>query len=120
MRAPSRLWRTADGRLVLDGDPAATVLAYGPGDEVTAADAKRLPGKTPTQPEPVQSDTVDESEDDQDVTEVEPQPPGADDEPEKKDTADDEDVPEKKAAPATAPKRQRGGRRKTSEGEGRW
>lgn len=30
-----RWWRTADGRLVEDGDPAAMHLAYGIGDEIT-------------------------------------------------------------------------------------
>lgn len=107
MRAPSRLWRTGDGRLVLDGDPAASVLAYGPGDEVTAADTQLLPRKTvPTEPEAPES------------TEVEPEQPEEPDEEPEKAKADEE--PEKKAEPAPTAKRQRGGRRKTSEGEGRW
>lgn len=36
--ATERLWRTADGRLVRDGDEAATVLAYTAGDEIRPAD----------------------------------------------------------------------------------
>ncbi|MFF8768497.1 hypothetical protein ACF07Q_28615 [Nocardiopsis dassonvillei] len=90
MRATARLWRTDDGRLVLDGDQAAAVLAYGPGDPITAEDAKRLPGE---EPEPAEK-------------------------PEKAEP--DEDEPEKKQAPRPAPKRRAGGRRKTGEGEGRW
>lgn len=35
MYADKRWWRTADGRLVEDGDPAGEFLAYGIGDEVT-------------------------------------------------------------------------------------
>lgn len=32
--ADQRYWRTADGDLVADGDPAASTLAFGEGDEV--------------------------------------------------------------------------------------
>lgn len=40
--ASERLWRTADGRLVPDGDEAAERLAYAPGDEITARDEHLL------------------------------------------------------------------------------
>lgn len=42
MIADQRLWRTKDGSLVTDGDPAAVTLAYAPGDELTDTDAARL------------------------------------------------------------------------------
>lgn len=42
MRAGRRLWRTADGGLVADGDPAAVRLAYASGDELTEADEQLL------------------------------------------------------------------------------
>lgn len=38
MRAEARIWRTADGDLVEDGDERAAVLAYAPGDEVAKGD----------------------------------------------------------------------------------
>ncbi len=47
MRADQRLWRTADGRLVADGDPDAATLAYAAGDEVAPADEAKLPGDQP-------------------------------------------------------------------------
>jgi len=43
--AGERLWRTADGGLVRDGDPDAATLAYAAGDEITAADEGRVPGE---------------------------------------------------------------------------
>lgn len=43
MKATERLWRTADGGLVHDGDPAAATLAYAVGDNVRSADEARLP-----------------------------------------------------------------------------
>lgn len=39
MRTSVRLWRTVDDKLVLDGDAAAVVLAYGENDEVETVDA---------------------------------------------------------------------------------
>lgn len=44
MRAKERLWRTGDGRLVRDGDPAAATLAYAVGDDVRPADEAKVPG----------------------------------------------------------------------------
>jgi hypothetical protein len=41
--ARERLWRTKDGKLVRDGDEAATSLAYTPGDEVKPADEYLVP-----------------------------------------------------------------------------
>ncbi len=38
MQADLHVWKTADGRLVLAGDPDATTLAYAPGDDVPAKD----------------------------------------------------------------------------------
>jgi hypothetical protein len=38
MRAEQRLWRTGDGRLVVDGDPNAATLAYTPGDDIAPRD----------------------------------------------------------------------------------
>jgi len=40
--ADQRLWRTRDGGLVNDGDPAAVTLAYAPGDELTDTDVGLL------------------------------------------------------------------------------
>ncbi len=42
--ASERLWRTADGGLVLDGDEAAEFLAYAPGHEIAARDEQLVPG----------------------------------------------------------------------------
>lgn len=44
MNAQERLWRTADGDLVRDGDPAAGILAYAAGDEIASADQAKVPG----------------------------------------------------------------------------
>lgn len=44
MQATERLWRTADGKLVRDGDEAGTSLAYTPGDEVAPKDEALMPG----------------------------------------------------------------------------
>lgn len=44
MIANERLWRTADNRLVRDGDEAGMSLAYTPGDEVKPADESLVPG----------------------------------------------------------------------------
>jgi len=44
-----RLYRTADGRLVEEGDPAAAFLAYPVGTELSEEEARRaglLPAKT--------------------------------------------------------------------------
>lgn len=41
-RAESRLWRTEDGGLVLDGDLAGRRLAYAVGDEISDADQSLL------------------------------------------------------------------------------
>lgn len=43
MKATERLWRTADGALVRDGDPDAATLAYAAGDEVAPADEAKVP-----------------------------------------------------------------------------
>jgi hypothetical protein len=40
-RVPEHIWRTTDGRLVLTGDPAAAVLAYARGDEMSDDEARR-------------------------------------------------------------------------------
>lgn len=44
MKADGRLWRTAEGGLVSDGDPAGQSLAYAAGDEITKADEAKVPG----------------------------------------------------------------------------
>jgi hypothetical protein len=41
MQAQEKLYRTTDGRLVKEGDPAAAELAYNPGDEVPEDEARR-------------------------------------------------------------------------------
>lgn len=41
----ARIWRTADGRHVPDGDPDAAFLAYAEGDEVPADVAAEVEGK---------------------------------------------------------------------------
>lgn len=51
MRAQERLWRTADGRLVADGDPDAATLGYAVGDDISPADEKRMPGAHVTEAE---------------------------------------------------------------------
>ena len=38
MHTTQRIWRTLDGDLVLEGDPAASQLAYGVDDEVENRD----------------------------------------------------------------------------------
>lgn len=43
--ATERLWRTADGGLVRDGDEAATLLAYTVGDEIRPADEHLVPAE---------------------------------------------------------------------------
>lgn len=40
MRIEEHLWETADGRLVKTGDPAATVLKYAAGDEISDDEAR--------------------------------------------------------------------------------
>jgi len=56
--AGKRIYKTADGRHVYEGDPAAAFLAYGAGDDVPdevlqeltpspAAGTKRKPGRPP-------------------------------------------------------------------------
>lgn len=44
MKAGERLWRTGDGGLVRDGDPAGATLAYAAGDDIAAADQAKVPG----------------------------------------------------------------------------
>jgi hypothetical protein len=41
-RVPEHIWRTNDGRLVLTGDPAAAILAYPTGEEMSDDEAVRL------------------------------------------------------------------------------
>ncbi len=43
MRAEARLWRTADGGLVADGDPDGAILAYAAGDDISPADEAKVP-----------------------------------------------------------------------------
>jgi hypothetical protein len=45
VKSGRRLWRTEDGDLVEDGHPKAAQLAYGPDDEVSEDDQKRLKGE---------------------------------------------------------------------------
>jgi hypothetical protein len=45
VKSGRRLWRTEDGSLVEDGHPDAMQLAYGPDDEVSEDDQKRLKGE---------------------------------------------------------------------------
>ncbi|GAB1823569.1 hypothetical protein [Herbidospora sp. RD11066] len=47
MKAEQRLWRTGDGGLVLDGDPAGESLAYTPGDDIAPRDESLVPGQDP-------------------------------------------------------------------------
>jgi hypothetical protein len=42
--ATERLWRTADGQLVRDGDEAGQSLAYTPGDQIAPKDESLVPG----------------------------------------------------------------------------
>lgn len=48
--ATERLFRTADGDLVGESDPAATLLAYTPGDILTDRDAEVLAAKNRSKP----------------------------------------------------------------------
>jgi len=41
----ARIWRTADGRHVAEGDPDAAFLAYGDGDEVPKGVLAEIEGK---------------------------------------------------------------------------
>lgn len=74
-----RLWLTADGKLVEDGDPKAAFLWAGEGREVRADEAERLgyrPSRTKAQPpaeEPADGDGQDAPEVDADA-----EPPQAD------------------------------------------
>jgi hypothetical protein len=43
VKATQRLWKSAGGRLVPDGDPTAVSLAYAVGDELTKHDESLLP-----------------------------------------------------------------------------
>lgn len=104
MRADRRLWRTADGkRLVEDGDPAAAFLAYAAGDDVVEADRK-LVDQAPAAPEP-------ESEE------------GPDDDGQGEDEPDEEEEPEPEKveapAPAKKPARRTRGKGKPADGS-RW
>jgi len=45
MPGGKRLWRTADGRLVEDGDPDAVMLAYGADDELPKDEKAKPPAK---------------------------------------------------------------------------
>jgi hypothetical protein len=47
MRATERLYRTTEGDLVAEGNPAAAFLAYAEGDEVAAADEAKLKSRKP-------------------------------------------------------------------------
>lgn len=53
MQADVHVWKTADGRLVLAGDPDGAVLAYAPGDDVPARDEDRIRALTTPEDEPV-------------------------------------------------------------------
>lgn len=66
--AGRRLWRTDAGGLVVDGDPAAVELAYGPDDEVAEAD---LPLAADIEPEPEPEPKVEEPEPAVDAPEAE-------------------------------------------------
>jgi len=44
--AETRIWRTSDGKHVLDDDPAAALLAYTPGDDVPDEVVNELTGDT--------------------------------------------------------------------------
>jgi hypothetical protein len=64
MIANERLWRTSDNRLVRDGDVAAELLAYTPGDTVKPADESLVPGDPEAKAEAKPQDkAVDKPED---------------------------------------------------------
>lgn len=50
MKATERLYRTADGDLVAEGNPAAAFLAYAEGDEIDAKDRDKVPGAKSSKP----------------------------------------------------------------------
>lgn len=50
MRASERLYRTTEGELVVEGNPAAAFLAYAVGDEIAAEDLKKVPGAKSSKP----------------------------------------------------------------------
>lgn len=50
MKATQRLYRTTDGELVAEGNPAAAFLAYAEGDEVADADRSKIPGAKASKP----------------------------------------------------------------------
>ena len=62
--APCRLYWTADGRLVKEGDPDAATLAYAEGDEISVEDQKAMVQARRAEPEPVYSDVPGSGKDD--------------------------------------------------------
>ena len=73
MRAGRRLWRTADGkRLVEDGDPAAAFLAYAAGDEVAEPDRRLV--DAPAEPEPEEDAEPDDDGQGEDEPEEDAEP----------------------------------------------
>lgn len=52
MRTEKRVYRTADGDLVREGDPSAAFLAYGAGDDVENRDEKAVTALFAEKPEP--------------------------------------------------------------------
>lgn len=52
VRAEQRLWRTSDGRLVVEGDPDSATLAYVTGDDIAPADQAKVPGRNTERAEP--------------------------------------------------------------------
>ena len=61
MQVDVHVWKTADDRLVLAGDPDGTVLAYAPGDDVPAKDEARVRALTTPEDEPVKQAAKPES-----------------------------------------------------------
>lgn len=75
MRADRRLWRTADGkRLVDDGDPAAAFLAYAAGDEVAEPDRRLVDAPAEPEPEPEPEEDPDDDGQDEDAPEEDAEP----------------------------------------------
>lgn len=50
MNATQRLYRTAQGDLVTEGNPAAAFLAYAEGDEIAREDESKVPGAKSRKP----------------------------------------------------------------------
>ena len=70
--SPQRIWSTVDGRYVLDGDPDAAFLAFGPGDEVPKSILDKLKAAPAPADKAVKAPVGDKAAVDDDSSDSEP------------------------------------------------